>query len=190
MDLLGPSLEDVMETVGGTPNPRISCTVRREMTNTISSISSTLVSANNTDNGKHIHFRDRKGIIGTARYMSINNHKGYEQSRRDDMETLGYMLVYFLKGELPRMGIKIKEVKERYNQISKVKQRTTTESLCADIPVEFCNYLKDIKSLEFTDEPKYREYSAWFKRLLRKKSTNKSKEGKDIYDFNRTHQKR
>ncbi|XP_054156984.1 casein kinase I-like [Oppia nitens] len=221
MDLLGPSLEDVKETVGGKYSLRTTLLLAIQLIdifeyfhgvgliyrdtkpenflygpsgsdkyNVVHIIDFGLCKQYIDDNGKHIPFRDRKGIIGTARYMSINNHKGYEQSRRDDMEAIGYMLVYFLKGELPWMGIKIKEIKERYNQILKVKQRTTTESLCADIPVEFCNYLKDIKSLEFADEPKYREYSAWFKRLLRKKSNNKSKDGEDIYDFNRTHQKR
>lgn len=86
------------------------------------------------ETGLHIPYKDGKSLIGTARYASINTHLGIQQSRRDDLESLGYVLVYFLKGELPWQGIKSKTNSEKIEKIMGKKIRTPLEHLCHGLP--------------------------------------------------------
>jgi serine/threonine protein kinase len=83
---------------------------------------------------EHIPYLEGKSLTGTARYASIYTHLGIEQSRRDDLEAIGYVLVYFLKGELPWQGMKAKTKKEKYKKIMDKKIDSTPDFLCADIP--------------------------------------------------------
>jgi len=114
-------------------------------------------------NGQHIPCREKKGLVGTARYASINTHLGKEQSRRDDLESIGYTLIYFLLGELPWQNIKTFEKDEKYKQIAEIKIKTTTEQLCKGLPQEFAVYMDYVKNLEFTAVPDYK----FLKRLFR-----------------------
>ena len=82
----------------------------------------------------HIPYRDGKRMTGTGRYASINNHMGIEQTRRDDMESIAYTLIYLLKGKLPWQKVKAETKMEKYEKIMEMKMSTTLEILCKDIP--------------------------------------------------------
>lgn len=124
-------------------------------------------------NGNHIDYSEDKKFVGTARYASINAHKGIEQSRRDDLESLGYILVYLYKGKLPWQGIKHADKKKRYAAIRKMKEQTTVETLCEGMPNEFLKFFYYIKSLDFDEKPHYSALKKMFNNLLVKRGYTK-----------------
>ncbi|PIA91651.1 Casein kinase I hhp1 [Cercospora beticola] len=103
----------------------------------------------------HIPYRENKNLTGTARYASINTHLGVEQSRRDDIESLGYVFLYFCRGSLPWQGLKATTKKQKYDRIMEKKMTTPTEVLCRGFPNEFAIYLNYARSLRFDDKPDY-----------------------------------
>lgn len=134
--------------------------------------------------GEHIPFRKGKSLTGTARYASIFTHLGegiliVEQSRRDDLESIGFILVYFLRGSLPWQGIKTKDKQERYNKIKEIKINTPFEILCKGFPDEFFAYLIYCHKLSFTEKPDYDFIRKLFKDLFIKRGY----ENDNLYDW-------
>jgi hypothetical protein len=78
-----------------------------------------------------------------------------EQSRRDDMESLGYVMLYYLRGSLPWRGLEATSQKKKYDLIFEKKRNTSIEVLCRGLPQEFVVYLNYARSLGFDDEPDY-----------------------------------
>ncbi|XP_064641080.1 casein kinase I-like isoform X2 [Lineus longissimus] len=115
---------------------------------------------------QHIPYRENKNLTGTARYASINTHLGIEQSRRDDMESLGYVFMYFLHGSLPWQGLKAQTKRQKYERISEKKMSTQIEDLCRGFPGEFATYLNFCRSLRFDDKPDYSYLRQLFRSLF------------------------
>ena len=116
--------------------------------------------------GQHIGYREDKAPVGTTRYMSLNAHMGREQSRRDDMASLGYVLIYFNRGSLPWQGMKADTNKEKREAIKEKKMSISEEVLCRGLPVEFILYLNYCKSLGFYERPDYKYLRQLFKDLF------------------------
>lgn len=123
----------------------------------------------NPRTGQHIPWKEGKNLTGTARYASLNTHLGYEQSRRDDLEGLGYVMLYFLKGKLPWQGLPAKTKKEKYEKIKEKKKNTQIEDLCSKLPKEIAKYMNYCRSLNFEDKPCIADLRKLFKNLLNKK---------------------
>ncbi|CAR29447.1 hypothetical protein ZYGR_0AD01290 [Zygosaccharomyces rouxii] len=114
---------------------------------------------------RHIPYRENKSLTGTARYASVNTHLGIEQSRRDDLESLGYVLIYFCKGSLPWQGLKATTKKQKYDRILEKKLCTSVETLCAGLPQEFAEYMLYCRNLKFDERPDYLYLARLFKDL-------------------------
>jgi len=104
---------------------------------------------------KHYPLTRKKRLTGTARYASIHALEGYEQSRRDDMESVGYIMAYLLRGGLPWQGLKLKSKENKYKNILEKKKEISSEELFKDFPNEFAEILEYTKNLDYFEEPKY-----------------------------------
>ncbi|KZV90619.1 kinase-like protein [Exidia glandulosa HHB12029] len=115
----------------------------------------------------HIPYRERKSLSGTARYMSINTHLGREQSRRDDLESLGHVFLYFLRGSLPWQGLKAATNRQKYERIGEKKQTTPISELCESFPEEFAIYMNYVRKLGFEETPDYEFLRELFSKVLK-----------------------
>ena len=117
----------------------------------------------------HIPLKENRNLTGTARYASCNAHNGLEQSRRDDMESIAYVILYFFRKKLPWQGLKCKDKNEKHAKIKELKMSITPEKLFEGIPKEFADYLTMVKKLGFEDEPAYKSYIQMFNKLFKAK---------------------
>ena len=118
--------------------------------------------------GEHIPYKDGKNLTGTARYASIATHQGKEQSRRDDLECIGHVLLYLLKGSLPWQGLPGRSKNEKYNAIKKKKIETPLEDLCRGHPSEFKEYMEYCRSLKFEEAPNYKTCIGFFEGCMQR----------------------
>lgn len=123
-----------------------------------------------TKNNEHISFANTRKFVGTARYSSIASHRQKEQSRKDDLESIAYILVYLYKARLPWMGIKHKDKKEKYRLIGEKKEATKEEDLCSGMPKEFVVFLKYVKNLDFNEKPHYSALKKMFMNLYKSRN--------------------
>jgi casein kinase 1 len=120
--------------------------------------------------GRHIPLLNNKKLTGTARYASVNTHIGLEQSRRDDLESLGYVLIYFARGTLPWMGINASTGKEKYCLIGEKKRKTSAQVLCKGMVGEkyFVEYINYVRGLKFEETPDYARLRSMLDKVLSK----------------------
>jgi len=193
MDLLGPSLEDLFNYCGRRFSLKTVCMIAEHLLNRIEYFHTKnfihrdvkpdnfLIGQGRRANiiyiidfglakryrhpktHQHIRYREHKHLTGTPRYASVNNHLGIEQSRRDDLESLGFVLLYFLRGQLPWQGLRAANKKQKYQRILEKKMSTPFKLLCKGFPREFCTYLEYCRTMSFDDKPNY----AYLKKLFR-----------------------
>jgi serine/threonine protein kinase len=130
---------------------------------------------------RHLPYREDKKLTGTARYASINTHAGCEQSRRDDLEALGYMLLYFLRGKLPWQGLGGDTKEAKYEAIHQRKVECSLEELCRDQPSEFLSYMRYCRSLSYEEVPNYSSLRKVFRDLWELKGYSQE----DAYEWER-----
>ena len=134
---------------------------------------------------KHYPMNKKKNLTGTARYASINALNGLTQSRRDDLEAVGYVLLYFLRGKLPWQGLHVKKKEDRYHRIMEIKMETTPSQLCQGFPKEYEIYVDYTRNLEYEQDPDYKFLKNLFNNIL-KEDKNNSENGYDWDIGNKT----
>ena len=125
----------------------------------------------NSRTGKHIKYGSIKCIYGSTFYNSINANKGYEQSRKDDLESLGYMLIYLASNYLPWgnafYNMTLSEG-AKLRLLLHIKSSTTPEKLCNGLPEEFASFIKYCRNLQFEQDPNYNYLKSLFTNILTK----------------------
>ena len=116
--------------------------------------------------GKHIKSLKIKKIDGTTNFLSLNAMRGNEQSRKDELESLGYMYIYLAKGELPWSNIKCHKIEDMITKTGIMKSKISVENLCQKLPNEFCQYMNYVKKLSFEQKPDYEYLRNLFKNIL------------------------
>ncbi|CAD8077027.1 unnamed protein product [Paramecium sonneborni] len=123
-------------------------------------------------NNQHISFQENKPFMGTTRYASISAHKGYELSRRDDLESLGYVFIYLLKGNLPWQNITSSSDREKTKLVGKLKMEIEMRELCKGLPLEFQKYMDYVQKLKFQTTPDYKYLFQLFQKIASQNGFN------------------
>lgn len=123
--------------------------------------------------GNHVKYSIKNQIIGTPNFSSLNAMKGVEQSRRDDLESFCYIIIYFFKGFLPWKGFQVGSIVERFNAILDMKKYIKISSLCEGLPTEISELYGYVKKLGFTEEPNYNYMKQLFLSILKKNGLKK-----------------
>lgn len=133
---------------------------------------------------EHIPFKDNRRFIGTPRYASIGTHHGYRQSRRDDLESIAYILIYFILGELPWQGVKAKSKSEKKEKILEIK---LSHNFASDkrIPKELITLLDYTKRLGYADKPDYKSIYKLLNSIINTNSKDIDKNDKKEYDVSK-----
>lgn len=129
-------------------------------------------------NNEHLKFREGRSLIGTVRYCSINMHLGIEPSRRDDLESIGYMLIYLAQGKLPWQGLKKTKDVDQVDAIGEVKMCTSLSILCNGLPDCFKDYVIYTRGLSFSNKPDYDYLENLFIKYLKEETFDWCKETK------------
>ena len=126
------------------------------------------------EHGEIIDIADQKpiGLIGTSRYMSCNTHLHRGQGRNDDLESLGYILLYLYKGDLPWMDLGSSNKQSKLDLIKSSKLSCSISKLCQDMPRQFDIYFQYVKSLDYYDTPNYIYLKQLIKSIKFPKSEN------------------
>ena len=163
--------------------PENICIGNEENTNTIYLIDFGLAKRfKDNKTNQHIPYKEKKDFLGNEKFASINAHLGLEQSRRDDLMSLGYNLIYMLKGGLPWDGLKVKD--KSSNKLAEKKIQIPNDVLCSGLPNEFLHYLNYCKNLKFEERPDYKYLKGLFGKLLGLVITNFNlKKNEIIFDW-------
>lgn len=212
MDLLGTSLEDCVEKCHGQLNVKTTaivgeqvlwrieylhskCIIHRDIKpeNFMWGIDRKIHHLHMIDfglsmryyNGNHVPMTNGHSLTGTVRYASITSQRGCIQSRRDDLEAIGHMLMYCLRGSLPWSGLKVKHDSDRNKMILEKKELVKLADLCSGYPEEFEIYLNYCRCLPFKERPDYAMLRGLFRAVREREGAVQDHqlqwlEGKDI----------
>jgi serine/threonine protein kinase len=114
----------------------------------------------------HIPFARYSETCGTATFASLNALKGFECSRRDDLESVASCLLYFMRGKLPWSDVSAFTMEEKFRRVTELKAEIPVSELCAGLPAEFGRFFQAVRRLEFDEEPQYAVYREWFRDLF------------------------